>query len=91
MKTTGGSIRPNTNPSLHCEAYLGCGAKAIWIYTMKSGRVLPLCQDHAESYGDLGSLVRPTNKICPRCKTPQKLGGVPAVYRHEVTGRISCV
>ena len=33
---------------------------------------------------------RPIHKTCPSCQTPQKLGGSPAVYRHEATGKISC-
>ena len=33
---------------------------------------------------------RPQHKLCPLCKTSQKLEGSPAIYRHEVTGKISC-
>jgi hypothetical protein len=33
---------------------------------------------------------RPIHKTCPSCKTPQKLQGSPAIYRHEATGRLSC-
>jgi hypothetical protein len=34
--------------------------------------------------------LRPAQKVCPSCKTSQKLEGSPAIYRHEATGKISC-
>jgi hypothetical protein len=33
---------------------------------------------------------RPIHKTCPSCKTSQKLQGSPAVYRHAITGKLSC-
>mgnify|MGYP006400961885 CR=1 FL=1 len=33
---------------------------------------------------------RPIYKQCPSCKTPQKLQGSPAIYRHTATGKITC-
>lgn len=66
VRATRAEYRYDLPTYVHCEAYLGsedglsigwefrdpesCGAQTFWLYTMKSGMVLPLCQYHAERY-----------------------------------------